>query len=88
MLGSHHIVYPVMRLDAEVVRTRMNSAASPHHRILSAKSEDTVALAAPLASVRLGTDSASARDSKAREGSPVAHHRFRSRTRKSDPVTW
>ena len=34
MLGSHHIVHLVMRLRAKAVRTRVNSGASPHHRIV------------------------------------------------------
>ena len=47
MAGSHHIVHPVMRLDAEAVRSRMNSGASPHHRIVFAESEITAARAGP-----------------------------------------
>jgi hypothetical protein len=31
--GVSPLLHPVMRLDAEVVRTRVNSGASPHHRI-------------------------------------------------------
>jgi hypothetical protein len=38
MAWSHHFVHLVMKLSAEAVRTRMNSAASPHHRIVFGKS--------------------------------------------------
>ena len=47
MAAPHHLVHLVMRLDAEAVRTRVNSAASPHHRIISGKSGIGVERAAP-----------------------------------------
>jgi len=34
MLVSHHIGHLVMKLRAEAVRTRMDSGASPHHRMI------------------------------------------------------
>ena len=88
MVAPHHIVHLVMKLGAEAVRTRVNSGASPHHRIVSAKSENTVPLAAPLASVGQGHVVGTRSGQHAKEGLPVAHHRFFSRTLKNDPVMW
>src|SRR5216117_2045718 len=50
MAGSHHFVHLVMKLSAEAVRTRMPSAASPHHRIVFGKTGNWVEGAARLAS--------------------------------------
>ena len=41
MAGSHHFVHLVMWLSAQAVRTRMNSGASPHHRLVSVTSGHT-----------------------------------------------
>ena len=88
MLASHHIVHLVMNLDAEAVRTRVNSGASPHHRIDSAKSEKhgPAGRTTRLGPVGDGPGIGSGQHGK--EGSPVAHHRFFSRTLKNDPVMW
>ena len=76
MLASHHFVYLVMKLGAEAVRTRVNSGASPHHRIVSAKSEKhgpagrTTRLGPAVGELGIGSGQ------HGKEGSPVAHHRF------------
>jgi hypothetical protein len=46
MAGSHHFVHLVMRLSAEVVRTRMDSGASPHHRMIFCESGNRAVLTA------------------------------------------
>ena len=88
MLAPHHIVHLVMKLGAEAVRTRVNSGASPHHRIISAKSgkHGPADRITRLGTAGDGLDSGSGQHGK--EGSPVAHHRFFSRTLKNDPVMW
>ena len=88
MLGSHHIVHLVMRLDAKAVRTRVNSGASPHHRIVSAKSEKhgPAGRTTRLGAAGEGPGTRSGQHGK--EGSLVAHHRFFSRFLKNDPVMW
>jgi hypothetical protein len=88
MLGSHHFVHPVMRLDAEAVRTRMNSGASPHHRIVSAKSENTVPLRPQSRLGPAGDGRGIGSGHHGEESSPVAHHHFLSRALENDPVMW
>ena len=46
MLGAHHIELLVMTLRAEAVRTRMDSGASPHHRMIFGGSGNWAALTA------------------------------------------
>jgi len=87
MAGHHHFVHLVMTLDTEAVRTRVNSGASPHHRIVSGKSRNTGEEAAQPAPVPPGMGSAPGRGA-GQEGSPMAHHRFQPATLKNDPVMW
>ena len=77
-----------MTLDTEAVRTRVNSGASPHHRIVFGKSgntgEETAQLAPGAVRDGLGTRAGG----HGREASPMAHHRFQSATLKNNPVMW
>ncbi len=83
MLASHRIVHLMMTLNAEAVRTRVNSGASPHHRIVFAKAEITAAPAGTRRP-RPRRDGPGTRSAwRDKEGSLVAHHRFVSRTPKT-----
>ena len=75
MAAPHHFVHLVMRLSAEAVRTRVNSGASPHHRIVSGKSGIGVDRAAQLTPRGHRMGSAAGPGADGGEGSPAAPHR-------------
>ena len=77
-----------MTLDAEAVRSRMNSGASPHHRIVFAKSEHRVAAAVRLAADPRSRQAGSPAGTAGKEASPVGSSPLFPRTAKNDPVMW
>ena len=88
MAAPHHFVHLVMKLRAEAVRTRMNRAASPHHRIVSGKSGTGGNRAAPRAPGRAPDGSAAGLVADGGVGSPGAPHRSLPSRSRCNPVMW
>ena len=88
MAAPHHFVHLVMTLSTKAVRTRMNRAASPHHRIVSGKSGIGVERAAPRTTGRAPDGFGCRLGRGRREGSPALPHRSLPSRNRCNPVMW